>query len=94
MNIADVFHIELILRFFPNLSNMADSGQSNSTTLLVHNIGVLRRRYLIETVMYMNSSIEEFEKLTWPHRLIIRCEDSVVSMLDNCKLVLHSDVVL
>ena len=94
MNVADVFHIELILCFFPNLSNMADSGQSNSATLLVHQVVVLRSRYLIDTVMYTNSSIDKFEKLTWPHRLVVRCEDPVVSMLDNCKLVLHSDVVL
>ena len=64
MNIVDVFHIELILCFFPNLSNMADSGQSNSTTLLVHQVVVLRSRYLMDAIMYMNSSIKEFEKLT------------------------------
>ena len=66
MSVADVFHIELILCFFPNLSNMADSGPSNATTLLVNQVVVvvLRSRYLVDTVMYVSLSIEKFEKLT------------------------------
>ena len=62
---ANVFHIELILCFFPNLSNMADSGLSNATTLLVNQVVVvLRSRYLVDTVIHVSLSIEKFEKLT------------------------------
>ena len=65
MSVADVFHIELILCFFPNLSNMADSGPSNAATLLVNQVVVvLRSRYLVDAVMHVSLSIEKFEKLT------------------------------
>ena len=65
MNVADVFHIELILCFFPNLSNMADSGPSDATALLVNQVVVvLRSRHLVDAVMHVSLSIEKFEKLT------------------------------
>ena len=53
MSVTNVFHIELILCFFPNLSSMADSGPSKAATLLVSQVVVvLRSRYLVDAIVY------------------------------------------
>ena len=92
---ASVFHIEPILCFFVSLPGVADSGLSNVATLLTNQIVVvLRSRCLVDAVVYdlvsepRRSSIRLPSWRTWSHRLvvIVRCEGSVVSMLNSYKL--------